>query len=153
MESYHPALALLLKRMHHPKAPLSTHLLREMQGYHVLDLACRQKDLGEAYCTRLAYGLQDRNIDGILKAVAHGNWMDFWKFKSRMNHYQQRLVEYASDSMRRHAIGCLGKAFLSVEKDYVEKAVQRPWQLLVNEYAVQWQAEKDMIVIRQMKRK
>ena len=152
MESYHPALTLLLREIH-PKAPLTTVLLREMQRYHVLDLACRQKDLNEAYRIRLSYGFQDGNIDCVLKAVAHGNWINFWKVKSRMCQYQQRLMEYASDSVRRHTVECLGKSFLRVDKGYIENVTQKPWQSLVKEYAIQWQAEGDIIVIRQMKRK
>jgi hypothetical protein len=70
MESYHPAILHLLKRMH-TVLPLSKADLQEFVGYLVLDLACRQNDLAAAYVVRQEYRLHDAKVDAILQALAH----------------------------------------------------------------------------------
>ena len=62
MESYHPAILHLLRRMHTIQ-PLASTELQEFVGYLVLDLACRQNDLTQAYSVRHNYGLHDSKID------------------------------------------------------------------------------------------
>jgi hypothetical protein len=59
MESYHPAILHLLKRMH-TVLPLSKADLQEFVGYLVLDLACRQNDLAAAYAMRPTSRCQGR---------------------------------------------------------------------------------------------
>ena len=70
MESYHPAILHLLKKMH-PVLPLTATELQEFVGYLVLDLACRQNELAQAYSVRQHYRLQDSKVDAVLRALAH----------------------------------------------------------------------------------
>ena len=152
VESYHPALLHLLRRIH-PKNSLSQKVFQEMLGYQILDLACRQQDLNEAYRISLAYRVYDPSMRNILESLACGNWVAFWKIKSVADRYQQRLMDQASDRMRKHVVGCLGKSYLSVERCYIEKAAQSPWESLVQEHTIRWRLEGENVIVRQIKRK
>ena len=151
-ESYHPALLHLLRRIH-PKNPLPSEAFQEMLGYQVLDLACRQQDLNEAYRISLAYGFYNPKIRTLLEAIVRGNWVVFWKLESSMDRYQQRLTDHASDRMRTYVIDCIGKSYLNTERNYIEKAMNRPWETLMKEHTLQWRLEGDNVIVRQIKRK
>ena len=151
-ESYHPALLHLLNTIH-SKTPLSESALHEMFGYRILDLACRQQDMNAAYRVRYIYGLHNSNVDILLNAIVHGRWFSYWKMESLMDRYQKCLMLPAHDHIRRHAIGCLGKSYLKIERNYFEKAAHEGWVKLKREHRISWQAEEESIIIRQMKRR
>lgn len=152
MESYHPALLHLLHRIH-PAIPLPVQELQEFLGYYILDLACRQADLGTAFSVRHQYRYTDARIDMVLKALVHGNWFVFWKISDEVNEYQRELMAWADDRMRQHALGCLGRTYLKVHLNYVEKVSQRKWAELTMMNGINWERGGDAIIIRTAQRK
>ena len=152
MESYHPALLHLVNKIH-IKCPLSKTTLQEMLCYHILDLACRQRDLNAAYRIRSKHGLRDSKVDGLLNAIVHGEWLAFWNTHSLMDRYQRCLTEPAYAKMRRHTLDCVGKSYLSIERSYLEKATNGAWDELKRDYPTTWQIEGELVTIRQIKRK
>ncbi len=150
MEAYHPALLYLLKKMHTVQR-LKTTELQEFVGYLVLDLACRQNDLAGAYSVRNSYGLQDTKVDAILKALAHDNYCLFWKVKKSVDGHKARLMEFAEDGMKKQALKCLGRAYLSIEVLALEQFTDSTWSSLKKEYAVGWQLDETRVTIRKPK--
>ena len=152
MESYHPALLHLLNKLHATK-PLTEAEHHEFLGYYVLDLACRQNDLMAAYRVRYHQRYADEKIDAILRALMHGNWCVYWDIRKQADVYQQRLMSWADDSVRKHAIGCVGKSYISMDKQGLEKAINRRWEDFVGRSDLSWQLEEDVITIRRIKAK
>lgn len=152
MESYHPALLHLLRRIHEA-APLAASEHHEFVSYYILDVACRQGDLAAAYAARNLYQYRDRRVEQVLTALAHDNWYSFWSIGTRVDGYQKRLMEWADDRMRTHALKCLGKSYLSVEKAYVESAADREWDALRERNKVGWELDGDKVIIRKVKGK
>lgn len=151
MESYHPALLHLLRRIH-PSSPMSSSEEHEFVGYYILDLACRQDDLAAAYEARNTYKYRDTRIEMVLHALAHDNWCIFWKIQRLVDGYQKRLMEWGEDRMRRHALKCLGRGYLSAEKAYIEKVAGRDWEELQKKDKVGWELNEDMVTIRRIRR-
>ena len=56
-ESYQPALLYLLHQIH-PVTPLSPPELQEFVGYRILDIACRQYELVDAFAVKLVVSTQ-----------------------------------------------------------------------------------------------
>lgn len=152
MESYHPALLHLLRNIHRV-TPLSASEHYEFVGFYILDLSCRQNDLAAAYKVICRHGYKNVRVEAVLKALAHGNWYAFWKVQTLMSGYQQRLLEYGEERMRRRALDCLGKSYLSVDKGFLERSAQRQWEELKEKNSVKWQLEADVVTIRRIKQK
>lgn len=152
MESYHPALLHLLRRIHEA-APLAASLHHEFVSYYILDLACRQGDLAAAYAARNLYQYKDRRVEQVLTALAHDNWYLFRVIRNLVDGYQKRLMDWADDGMRTHALKCLGKSYLSVEKAYVEKVTDREWDVLRETNRIGWELEGEKVIIRKIKGK
>ncbi|KAL9611996.1 MAG: hypothetical protein Q9167_003396 [Letrouitia subvulpina] len=151
-ESYHPALLHLLRRLH-PQNPLSKEEETEFVIYHVLDLACRQNDLAEAFWMRNYYGLINRHVDLLLKALVSRNWVLYWKVKSHLDGYSAKLAEWAEDGMRKNAIECLGRSYLSLKREFLENHVKRNWRELKERDGVTWACDGDAVIIRQMRKR
>ncbi|KAF7936316.1 uncharacterized protein EAE98_002535 [Botrytis deweyae] len=149
-ESYHPAMRHLLQVMH-PKHPLSSTELQEFAAYQVLDLACRQSDLAKAYSIRLALGLRDPKVDEVLKAIAHDNYFLFWKVKREVDGYKAKIMEFAGEEMKLHALKSIGKTYLSIDLDCLEQLTDSSWSVLTETYSVGWQLEGTKVVIRKPK--
>lgn len=152
MESYHPALLHLLRRIHEA-APLAASLHHEFVSYYILDLACRQGDLAAAFAARNLYQYKDRRVEQVLTALVHDNWYLFRMIRNLVDGYQKRLMDWADDGMRIHALKCLGKSYLSVEKAYVEKVTDREWDVLRETNKIGWKLEGDKVIIRKIKGK
>lgn len=152
MESYHPALLHLLHTIH-PVVPLAESEYHEFLGYYILDLACRQNDLAAAYHVKCHYKYKDARIEAILRALAHGNWCTFWMLEGRMETPQRRLMQWANEGIRAHALNCLGKSYLSVDRRFLENAARRPWEELREKNDLGWQLNEDVITIRKISRK
>ncbi|KAF2178801.1 hypothetical protein K469DRAFT_598247 [Zopfia rhizophila CBS 207.26] len=149
-ESYSPALLSLLN-MIHPQIPLSPTELHEYVGYLILDLACRQGDLAEAYEAKLRYKYSDRRVEQVLSSLVNDNWVVFWKMKKAVDGYQRRILEYAEQGIRLHALKCLGRGYMSAERGYVERCADRKWTDLVKD-GVGWElAEGDKVIIKKPK--
>lgn len=145
-ESYHPALLHLLGRV--PKQDIDDFI-----GYYVLDLACRQGDLATAYQIKQSYRFENLRIDLILKALAHGNWCSFWKIQDQMDIYQQGLAKFADAKIRGHAVKCIGKSYLSIDKSYIMAITRKSWEQLQEETGVAWGLEEGLVIIRRIKKK
>jgi hypothetical protein len=150
MESYHPAILHLLKRMH-PVQPLTKTELHEFVSYLVLDLACRQNDLAEAHATRHKWGLKDAKVDATLRALTHDNYFLFWKVKRSVDGHKAKLMEFAEEIVRRQALKCLGRGYLSIELGSLEQYTNTTWPSLTRDYGVGWQLEATKVIIRKPK--
>ncbi|KAF2167180.1 hypothetical protein M409DRAFT_66216 [Zasmidium cellare ATCC 36951] len=151
-EAYQPALHYLLHKIH-PVTPLSAPEVQEFAGYRVLDLACRQYEMTDAMRVRLEFQLRDRRLGVVLHSLVHDDWVRFWRAKRAVDGYQRALLEFASERMRVHALKCLGRSYLSVEKGFVERSGDAEWKELV-EKGVGWMLREDgVVVIRKPKAK
>jgi hypothetical protein len=150
MESYHPALSYLLSTIH-PAEPLPTPLLSEFASYLVLDLACRQGDLGRAYAARLRWGVKDKAVADVLRALAHDNYVLWGKVKRSVDGHRARIMEFAEDGMRMQALKCLGRTYLTVQLEFVEGVTGRRWSELVRGDKVGWELQGGKVVIRRPK--
>ena len=151
-ESYHPALLYLLNGIH-PHAPLSSSELHEFVGYHILDLACRLKDFAEAFRIRNHWRYRDEKVEGVLLALVRDDWISFWRLKDSIDGYQRAFMAWVEDEMRKHALKCLGKAYFTVEKAYVERCGGRSWHDLKALNGVGWELEESKVIIRRIKGK
>lgn len=149
-ESYHPALLHLLRRMH-TVLPLSATELQEFAGYMVLDLACRQHDLAQAYEVRRKYKIKDAKVDGVLKALVHDDYWLFWRVKGSVDGHKAKLMEWAEQGVRSQALKCLGRAYLGIDLQSLEAFTNEKWAVLVKEYGVGWLLEGSKVVIRKPK--
>lgn len=152
MESYHPALLHLLRKLY-TASTLSASEKHEFVGYYILDLACRQGDLAEAFAARNMYKYRNTQVELVLRALVHGNWFVFWQINQMVNDYQKRLMELGEDPMRKHTLKCLGRSYLSVNRLYVEKATGRRWKELKDQENLGWEQDGEMIIIKQIRRK
>lgn len=150
MESYHPAILHLLKKMH-PVQTLTNTELQEFVGYLVLDLACRQNDLAQAFSVRHHYGLHDTKVDTVLQSLVHDNFFLFWRVKRSVDGHKSKLMEFAEYEMRKQTLKCLGRAYLSIDQPSLEQYTHAPWVSLTKDYGVGWQLESNKVVIRKPK--
>ncbi|KAH0014058.1 hypothetical protein KCU78_g8849, partial [Aureobasidium melanogenum] len=146
LETYHPALQYLLYKIH-PRTPLSRPELQEFASYLVLDLACRQGEFVDAYRLRKAYVIRDRKVDAVLKALVHDSWVLFWRTRRAVDGYQRCLMSWAEDGMRLHALKCLGRSYMMVDKAFVERSAERSWDELVERDKVGWILREDGVVV------
>jgi hypothetical protein len=133
--------------------PLTKTELQEFAGYLVLDLACRQHDLSQAYFVRNAYRIHDSKVDAMLRALAHDNYLLFWRVKRSADGHKAKLMEFAEDGMKKQALKCLGRSYLSIDLPTVEQCTNTPWPLLTKQYGVGWQLEGSKVIIRKPKTK
>ncbi|KAK3649711.1 hypothetical protein LTR56_006671 [Elasticomyces elasticus] len=151
-ESYQPALLYLLNEIH-PVTPLSPLELQDFVSYRVLDLACRQYELMDAFAVRHAYKLDDRRVTTVLMSVVHDDWVRFWRIKRVVDGYQRAIMDFAVDHMRLHALKCLGRGYLNADKSFVERAGDASWSELVKG-GVGWQLQDSgNVIIRKPKPK
>ncbi|RFU27879.1 hypothetical protein B7463_g8480, partial [Scytalidium lignicola] len=150
MESYHPALLHVLRKMH-PVKPLAATDLQELVGYLVLDLACRQKDLAQAYKVRYQYKLHDSKIYAVLQSLSHGNFISFWRVKLDVDGHKAKLMEFAEEDMRDQTLKSLARSYFSIDLPFLEKATGCSWQELIKEHSVGWQLEGSKLIIRKPK--
>lgn len=150
-ESYSPALSHLLHRIH-PLTSLPAPELHEFVGYYILDLACRLGDFGAAYQVRRSYRYRDEQVEGVLKALVHDDWVIYWQLRGKVDGYQRKLMEWAEDGMRMHALKCIGRSYLTVERGYVERCAGRGWGILKEKDRVGWELEGgDKVIVRRVK--
>jgi hypothetical protein len=151
-ESYLPTLLYLIYDIH-PLTPLPTHEFNECIIYYVLDLACRQSEFSLAYKVKVEYGIRDRRVEAVLKALVMDNWTVFWKVRRRVDGFQRAIMGWAEQGVRLHALKCLGRSYFTADKGFVEKAAGMEWEGLVGE-GVGWELGNDgVVVIRRVKGK
>ncbi|KAJ9134129.1 sac3 ganp nin1 mts3 eif-3 p25 protein [Pleurostoma richardsiae] len=148
-ESYHPAILHLLRSVH-PRHPLTPLELREATGYLVLDAACRRGRLDEAYALRRHWALRDPKVDAVLRALARDNYVAFRRIRRGVDGHVARMMDFAEAGVRRHALKCFGRAYLSVDVGFLERTTGLSWDELVAE-GVGWKLEGDRVIIRSIK--
>ena len=152
MESYHPAILHLLKKMH-PVLPLSATELQEFVGYLVLDLACRQNELAQAYSVRNNYKLHDSKVNAVLQALAHDNYCLFWRVKRTVDGHKAKIMEFVEDDIKKQTLKCLGRSYLNIDLPALEQYTNTSWPILTKDYGVGWQLEGTKVIIRKPKGK
>lgn len=151
-EAYQPAILYLLEKIHR-KCPLPAAELNEFAAYHVLDLACRQSDFNSAFIIRLAYQVKERRVDMVLRSLISDDWVMFWRTRKLADGYQRCLMSWADDRVRLHALKCLGRAYFTSKRAFVEMATERSWEELVKS-GVGWELkDANTVVIRRPKSK
>jgi len=146
-ESYHPALIYLL-RVINRQVPLPDHELNEFAIYQVLDLACRQYNLGEAFRVHCAYRIDDPRLKKILKSLTMMDWVTFWSARNRVDGYQRCLMSWADETMRLHALKCIAKTYFTAEMSFIENAAGgKSWDELV-QGGLGWEVMDDGKTIR-----
>lgn len=149
-ESYHPAILHLLRAIH-PKNPLTSFELREVTGYLVLDAACRRGDLAEAFSLRNRFELRDPKIDAVLRALVRDDFIAFGRVRKTVDGHKAKFLEFSEDAMRRHTLKSFGRAYLSVDAEFLERATGSTFRDLVEKDGVGWQMDGSKVVIRSMK--
>ena len=149
-ESYQPALLHLLYKIH-PVAPLPTPELHEFVGYYILDLTCRLGDYGKAFTVRKRWDFRDTRIEALIKAVVHDDWVSYWRIRAIVDGYQRKLLGWTEAGMRRHALKCIGRTYLTVEKEYVERCAGRSFDELREHDHVGWELEGKTITVRRIR--
>ncbi|KAL8732856.1 MAG: hypothetical protein Q9166_002457 [cf. Caloplaca sp. 2 TL-2023] len=151
-ESYHPALLYLFRCIQSAR-PLSKEEKNEVVGYYILDLACRQNDIATAFRVRHEYDYRSKKINLIVTTLVHGNWIIFQETKSISNVYEKCLMEWANGKMTDQAIRCLGKSYLSVNKEYLERCTGMKWERLREVKKVVWELDGETVMIKPTKKK
>lgn len=148
-EGYHPAALHLLRRIH-PLASLTRLELAEVAGYLVLDAACRRGQLAEAYALRRRYALADTKVDAVLQALAQDNYVLFRRVKGAVDGHRARIMDFAERDVRAHALKCLGRAYFSVPRGFIEGVCGVGWERLAED-GVGWALDGEVVVIRKVK--
>lgn len=151
-ESYHPAILHLLRYLH-PRLTLTSVEFQEVVSYLVLDTACRRKELAEAYSIRHRYQLKDHKVDMILHALVHDNYVQFHKIKVTVDGHRARLLEFAESGMRIQTLKAFGRAYLSVDLEFLEAMTNSKWNELTNTDRVGWELNDKKVVIRRVRAK
>jgi hypothetical protein len=137
--------------------PLPPSELAEFTTYLILDMACRSHDLSAAYLLRhnaaRTFGYSDRHVDAILDALAHGNYVKFWRERRSVDGYVKRLLGFAEEGMRKGALKCLGRGYLGCPVGWVEESAGMGWEELVEKEKIGWEREGSWVVIRKVVRK
>lgn len=149
-ESYHPALLHLLHNIH-PTLPLSKLELGEFAGYLVLDLACRQGDLAKAHEVLMEYRIGEGKVRRVLECLVRDDYVGYWRIMRFVDGHQAKLMEWRAEQMRIHALKCIGRAYLSANKLFVEAATNAKWDELVEGHKVGWELRGVEVVIRKPK--
>ena len=152
--AYIPLLQHLLFGIH-PRFPLSQPNLREMSTYLILGTAISPSgtDLGKAYAYRAALETHDVRLVGkVLRAIGTGNWTLWWRTRREVDGYIAKIMERGDEAMRLLALKSLGRAYLGVEKGFVEASLGGlEWAILRERYKVGWEVVGDRIMIRKVK--
>lgn len=149
-ESYFPALSHLLFTIHSRK-PLSKLELQEFTSYFVLDLACRQGDLAEANRKRMELGMRDAKIAKVLKTIVYDDYVGFWRLMRSVDGHRAKIMEYAEEDMRLHALKCIGRTYFQVPRSFVEAMTNSTWKELLEKHKVGWELNGEEVIIRKPK--
>lgn len=154
--SYFPSLRHLLDDLHTPYNPLPESDLKDHISYLILDYACRQEDLAAAFelraRARRQYNYQSREVDQALQAIAHDNWILFWRVRKEVDSTMRAVMNWAEDRVRRHALKAVGKAYLGVDVAWIVEGCTGDhtwtWEKLAEREKLGWEKEGDRIIIR-----
>ncbi|KAL4958287.1 hypothetical protein BDW69DRAFT_191085 [Aspergillus filifer] len=159
--SYFPSLRHLLDNLHTSSNPLPDSELKDHISYLILDYACRQEDLVAAFDLRARarrqYNYQSREVDQILQAVTHDNWVIFWRIRKEVDSSMRAIMNWAEDRVRRQALKAVGKAYLGVDVAWIVEGCTGDqswtWEKLAEREKLGWEKEGDRITIRKPRSK
>ncbi|CBF76451.1 hypothetical protein AN4931.2 [Aspergillus nidulans FGSC A4] len=159
--SYFPSLRHLLDDLHTPSNPLPDSELKDHTSYLILDYACRQEDLVAAFelraRARRQYNFHSREVDQILQAIAHDNWIVFWRVRKEVDSAMRAIMNWAEDRVRRHALKAVGKAYLGVDIAWIVEGCTGDstwtWEKLAEREKLGWEKEGDRVIIRKPRSK
>ncbi|EAW09636.1 uncharacterized protein ACLA_038470 [Aspergillus clavatus NRRL 1] len=158
--SYFPSLRYILETLHSTSHPLPESELRDIISYLILDYACRQGDMTAAFelraHSRIQYAFQSDDVDRVLAALTHDNWIVFWRVRQQVDSAMRAVMDWAEDRVRRHALKAVGSAYLNVHVDWIVEGCtgdkkQWTWEHLVDKEGLGWQLEGDKVIIRKPK--
>ncbi|KAK0736106.1 hypothetical protein B0T21DRAFT_383744 [Apiosordaria backusii] len=153
-ESYYPALLYLLRSVH-PFCSLTSVELAECVSYLVLDTACRRQDLAGAFKLRREYKLNDKKVDGVLKALVGDNYVLWRRVKRGVDGYRVKIMEFAEGEVKRRTLMAMGRAYLSLPREFLEGQMEESWDGLRTKYGVGWELggeAGEKVVIRRVGR-
>ncbi|KAH8704464.1 hypothetical protein GQ44DRAFT_753189 [Phaeosphaeriaceae sp. PMI808] len=130
--SYVPALQTLLNNIH-TRSPLPAHDLRHFVALHILDQTCRQGDHAGARETKVRYGFREWRVESVMAAMVRDDWVLFWRMRRGVDGYQRAVMQWGDGRVRVHALKCLGRSYLGVERGFVERVCERGWGELVGD--------------------
>ncbi|PWY92493.1 hypothetical protein BO70DRAFT_357628 [Aspergillus heteromorphus CBS 117.55] len=159
--SYYPSLRRLLEELHSASHPLPDSDLRDVVSYLLLDYACRQEDMAAAYQLRARarreYGFQSSIIDRVLTALAHDNWVEFWRVRKEVDSSMRAVMNWAEDRVRRLALKAVSKAYLSTDARWITEGCTGDrnwtWEKLAAAENLGWEKDGDKIIIKRPKKK
>lgn len=154
--SYFPSLRHLLDDLHTTSNPLPDSELKDHISYLILDYSCRQEDLVSAFelraRARRLYNFQSREVDQVLQAIAHGNWVKFWRARKEVDSFMRAVMDWAEDRVRRQALKAVGKAYLGVDVSWIVEGCTGDstwtWEKLAEREKLGWEKQGDRIIIR-----
>lgn len=158
--SYFPALRFLVEDLKPRNNAPHAASMHEFVTYLILDYACRQGELGRALqlLDRAKETIAYRNdlVDRTISALIHDDWVTFWRIKSRGNGYIRCLMDWSTDSMQLRALGAIGKAYVSVDIDFLIKSCTGEengctWEELVKKHDLGWGRQNGKVVIKARK--
>lgn len=156
---YHP-LERLVKQLNSSSHPLDPPVVKEFTTYLILDYACRQGDLSAAYelraKSRLKSGYQSSIVDRVLSALAHDDWVLFWKAREDGDGYTRSLMDWAVDTVRRRTLKAIGRAYLMVDSEHIVRSCTGSkdgctWEELAEREGLGWKKEGTKVIIRARK--
>jgi hypothetical protein len=75
----------------------------------------------------------------------------FWRIRRSVDGHKGKLMEFAEDGMKKHALKCLGRSYLSIDLPSLEQYTNSSWTSLTNILGVGWQLEGTKVIIRKPK--
>lgn len=118
-------------------------------------------EFNEAYIARREYrteageaGVKWGDVDTILRAAVRNDYWTWSRMKGRVGVEVRKLMEMGEERVVRRAVGCLGKAYFEVGREWVEgivgmevgevrKRYSEDWEVVVGE-----EAKGEKVVVR-----
>lgn len=99
----------------------------------------------------MKFGYSDRRVEMVLSALVSDNWVVFWRARRGVDGYQRTICGMAEQRVRLNALKVISRAYLSVDRRWVEEASERKWEDLVAD-GVGWELEDGgRVVVRRVK--
>ena len=158
--SYHPSLLHLLFTLHSQEHPLPTSELWEMLTYMILDLACRQNELGEAFALNVRckgqMSYENTHVDSLLAAIATNNCAMFWRVRRMVDGYVRAVLHWKTGDVCKKALKTIARSYMICDLQWILRCTSGKgltWDELVESEDVGWKREGEHIIIRKPKAK
>lgn len=100
---------------------------------------------------RLQFQIRDAKTGKVLKAIVNDDYVSFWRLMRSVDGHRAKIMEYAEEDMRLHALKCIGRAYFQVPKFFVEAMTNSTWKELVEKHKVGWELNGEEVIIRKPK--